>query len=237
MSICSLSPSLLSPKSIKLNEDSSPIPIQIKSSSLKFRPTKVQFLEFQLKHPQWTKKEQVARLCHIPQAVKPYLGYQDHCFILKFVVYYMFLMRIFVEVYCIFVDYHVSCILFIKKNPKKKRKNFRKRKRKEISKKKFKKKKKHKKKKTKNKKKTKKNKKKKREKKREKIFQKKKKFFWTKGHWAFKLFQFIFKKKIFFSNLFLKPFLFFQRLQDFSIASLSKTPNFFQKPYFQENTR
>ena len=170
MSICSLSPSLLSPKSIKLNEDSSPIPIQIKSSSLKFRPTKVQFLEFQLKHPQWTKKEQVARLGHIPQAVKPYLGYQDHCFILKFVVYYMFLMRIFVEVYCIFVDYHVSCILFIKKIQKKREKIFEKEKEKRFRKKNSKKKKK----KQKTQKKKKKKKKNKKKKKREKIFQKKK---------------------------------------------------------------
>ena len=119
MCICSLSPSLLSPKSIKLNEDSSPIPIKIKSSSSRFRPTKVQFSKFQLKHPQWTKKKQAAQLCLIPQAVKPYFGYQDHCLILKFIVYYMFLMRIFVEVYCFFVDYYVSCILLKKINKKK----------------------------------------------------------------------------------------------------------------------
>ena len=86
MCICSLSPSLLSRKSIKLNEDSSPIPIKIKSSSSRFRPTKVQFSKFQLKHPQWTKKKQAAQLCLIPQAVKPYFGYQDHCLILKFIV-------------------------------------------------------------------------------------------------------------------------------------------------------
>ena len=112
MCICSLSPSLLSPKSIKLNEDSSPIPIKIKSSSSRFRPTKVQFSKFQLKHPQWTKKKQAAQLCLIPQAVKPYFGYQDHCLILKFIVYYMFLMRIFVEVYCIFVVamFHAFCL-------------------------------------------------------------------------------------------------------------------------------
>ena len=96
-----------------------PNSIKIKPSSLRFRSTKVQFSKFQLKHPQWTKKKQAARLCLISQAVKPYLGYQDHYFILKFVVYYMFLMRIFVEVYCIFVDYHVSCILLLKKSKKK----------------------------------------------------------------------------------------------------------------------
>ena len=45
------------------------------------------------------------------------MGYQDHCFILKFVVYYKFLMRIFVGVYCIYY-YYVSCILFIKKKKK-----------------------------------------------------------------------------------------------------------------------
>ena len=72
-----------------------PNSIKIKSSSSRFRPTKVQFSEFQLKHPQRTKKKQAIQLCLISQVVKPYLGYQDHCFILKFVVYYMFLMRIF----------------------------------------------------------------------------------------------------------------------------------------------
>ena len=120
MCICSLNPSLLSLKSIKLNEDSIPIPIKIKSSSSRFRPTKVQFSEFQLKHPQWTKKEQAARLCLIPYVVKPYLGYQDHCFILNFVVYYMFLMGIFVKVYCIFVVamFHAFCLPKKKKSKK-----------------------------------------------------------------------------------------------------------------------
>ena len=49
---------------------------------------------------------------HKQSSHKPYLGYQDHCFILKFVVYYMFLMRIFVEVYCIFVVamFHAFCL-------------------------------------------------------------------------------------------------------------------------------
>ena len=61
----------------------------------------------------------------------------------------------------------------------------------------------------------------------------KKKNFWTRGIGPSKTFV------ITFCNLFLKTFLLFQRLQDFSKASLSKTQIFFfpQKTSFQENTR
>ena len=61
-----------------------------------------------------------------------------------------------------------------------------------------------------------------------KKIQKKKKNFWTRGIGPSKSFV------INFCNLFLKTFLLFQRLQDFSKASLSKTQKifFFSKAFF-----